>query len=387
MKTKLLPVFLLIAAQAFAQDGLLALTGKPGNNIVLNDIRQLDFKTGVQKEVLLASNTPVKVFSSKSKKQITQNVGSFDHAQAAAIATLAYDTKNNKTIYMPMFSTNIYVLDNKSKEITLLENNILKTTPCDLGSQFTRMTTGADGAVYAVSNSGSQWIKIYAKNGSYIVEDLGELKDAASNGRNSIKVVNTGYGGDMIADADNNLYILAASGAVFKINAQDNTVQYLDKVKGLPQGFTLNGAAVDADGHIVLASARGGKLYQTNFESFEAQPVENILSEPVYDLASPYLLYQNKTVNNASALASTVDLYPTHVVDGHFNIKSGEKAVRFVEIFDASGQLAQKLELKNRETKTDQKIDVNTLKTGVYIVNLLDQERQVLSTKKILVNK
>jgi hypothetical protein len=70
---------------------------------------------------------------------------------------LAYDSSNNNLVYMPMFSSNIYVLNPQTKEITLVENNVARVTSCDINSHITRMTTGYNGNIYAVNNAGTHF--------------------------------------------------------------------------------------------------------------------------------------------------------------------------------------------------------------------------------------
>lgn len=385
MKTKLLPILLLMGAQAFAQQGVFALTGKPGNNIVLNDIREIDLSRAVTTSTLLNSTDDIKVVDAKSRQQISQTKGAFDHAQAHAIAALAYDMKNNKTVYIPLFSTNIFVIDNKTKVVELVSTNNIKTMACDLGSQFTRMTAGADGAIYAVSNSGSQWLRITSNKGQYKVEDLGELKDDVSNGSNSIKTINIGYGGDMIADSDNNLYIISASANIFKVNNLDNTAKYLGKVSGLPEGFTLNGAAVSQNGDLILATAKGGSLYTCRWSDLEAKPMQNSVTEPVYDLASPYLLKQNRVISSET-LAVEAEVYPTRVTEKVIHVKVASPGAS-VELYDASGQLVMKSSLKNKSQRNTYDVAVDQLKTGMYLVNILDSEHKPILSKKIMVSK
>ena len=150
------------------------------------------------------------------KRQEDKNT--VNHSQALSMAALAYDELNGKLVYIPMFTSNIYVLDQKSKDITLLESQAIKTSQCEIGSHITRMTTGYDGNIYAMSNSGSQLIKISKKDGKYISTDLGAVKDDFSNGENSLKVMTKGFGGDMVAAADHNFYVFSASGNVFKVS-------------------------------------------------------------------------------------------------------------------------------------------------------------------------
>jgi hypothetical protein len=73
-----------------------------------------------------------------------------------------------------------------------VENNVARVTSCDINSHITRMTTGYDGNIYAINNSGTQFLQISRKGNQYVVNDLGIIKDDASNGKNSFTTIETG---------------------------------------------------------------------------------------------------------------------------------------------------------------------------------------------------
>jgi hypothetical protein len=183
-----------------------ALTGKDASNIVFQDFRALDSRKGMTQNVILSASEQPTVFSTKQNREITEDQKSNANAVANQMAALAVDGRGN-LVYMPMFSSNIYILDSKTKNVTLLENNLSNPTSCDTGSQFSRMSTGNDGNIYALSNSGSQLLKIFYKDGKYAVTDLGIVKDDSGNGENQLSKMQTGFGGDMISDDNNNIYV------------------------------------------------------------------------------------------------------------------------------------------------------------------------------------
>ncbi len=45
--------------------------------------------------------------------------------------------------------------------------------------------------------------------------------------KNSFTSIESGFGGDMIADADNNFYVFATSGNVFKISTKDLKAKFV----------------------------------------------------------------------------------------------------------------------------------------------------------------
>ncbi len=385
MKKKLFSLSLLcIAVSAFAQQDFFALSGKEVPAIVFNDLRTLDVDRGVSGEVFLNSESQPKIFSEVRNMQVTEEKNSYNNALAKSMATLAFDGKS-KLIYMPLYSTNIYALDTKTKEITLIESTVVKTSACDLGSHFTRMTTGTDGRIYAMTNSGSQLIQISNKAGKYVVKDLGKISDDAANGENLLSKMEIGFGGDMIADTDNNLYVFSASGNVFKIDFGDQKAVYLGKVKNLPQNYTLNGVAVNSHNEIVVGSAKGGNFYKVNLENWIAEITGSNLNLHIYDLASKYQL-EAKPGNLANANNS--EIYPTKIEDGFVNVRFGKEAIGncVVEIYDMTGKNLSTTTY-NSKVLVVEKMDINFLTKGVYVVKIKNGDGKTLITKKLLVAK
>ena len=48
---------------------------------------------------------------------------------------------------------------------------------------------------------------------------------------------NMAYGGDMIADAFGNLYVISAAGNVFKLNPNSMDASFVGKIKNLPEKY------------------------------------------------------------------------------------------------------------------------------------------------------
>lgn len=386
MKRKLFSLAMLSTAVfAFAQQDFYALTGNNSPNIVFSDFRFLDVERGISGAKIFGTDSTPKVFSQVFNKNVTEEKSSFNHSQTASIASLAYDEANGKLVYIPMFSSNIYVLDPKSKDLTLIESNIIKSKSCDIGSHLTRMTAGYDGNIYAMSNSGSQFLQISKQNGKYMVTDLGSIKNDSSNGENALDVMNKGFGGDMIADSENNLYVFSASGNVFKVSTQFLNAKFIGKISGLPENYSLNGAAVNAKGNVVIASAKGEGMYELNIQDLQAKPIAGNLDIHIYDLASKYF------VNNklSSVTGALVDIYPTKVSEDFINIKVEDQKISgnvTVEIYDLSGILIQQKTLNSIEKNRTQKIELNNLKSGIYVASVLDGKRKIILNKKISVN-
>lgn len=386
MKKFIFPLALVcFGISAHAQQDIFALTGKGSQQIQFNDFRSLDMKAGVSGETFLNDQSLPNVFSQTTNAPFTESKSSIHHAQTPSMAALAYDASGNDLVYIPMFSSNLYVLDAKSKKITLVENTVVKSVSCDIGSHITRMTTGSDGNIYAMSNSGSQLIQISKKNGKYSLTDLGKIKDISNNPQVAINMVQTGFGGDMIADANGDLYVFSASGNVFRISLKNLTSEFIGKVSGLPENYSLNGAAVNSAGKIVVASAKGGNFYEVTFDGLQAKPINNGLNYNIYDLASRYLVNDNSKIVTNPTFAG-VDVYPTRVKD-YVNINLGDKnkGQALVEIYNGAGIKILSKNLKISERNTIHQIDLGNFNTGLYIINVKDESGKQIITKKIII--
>lgn len=388
MKQHLLPLFLLlIGANASAQQDFFALVGKETPNIVFNDFRAIDGTNGISGEKIFTDTSSANVFSQGRKGMITEDKNSYNNSQAVSMATLAYDSFNNNLVYMPMFSSNIYVLNAKTKEITLVDNNVTKVTSCDINSHITRMATGYDGNIYAINNAGTQFLQISRKGNQYVVNDLGIIKDDVSNGKNSFTMLETGFGGDMIADAENNFYVFSASGNVFKISTQELKATFVGKISGIPENYSVNGAAVNSQGKIVVASAKGAAFYEVDLKSLQAKQMKGEQNLHVYDLASKYFV--NDRMASGNTLAN-LDIYPTRVDEQYINVNVSDKSVKGtlkLAVFDLSGKNVLKQSLSVKDGSLNQQIYLKNLVSGAYLVNITDESGKVLLNKKILVTE
>lgn len=388
MKRHLFPLFLLLlGANASAQQDFFALVGKDTPNIVFNDFRAIDVTNGTSGEKIFTSDSPAKVFSQARNGTVTEDKNTYNNAQAVNMATLAYDPFNNNLVYMPMFSSNIYVLNAKTKEITLVDNTVARVTSCDLNSHMVRMATGYDGNIYAINNAGTQFLQISRKGNQYVVNDLGIIKDDASNGKNSFTIIETGFGGDMIADADNNFYVFSAAGNVFKVSTKELKAKFIGKITGIPENYSVNGSAVNAKGNVVIASAKGLPLYEVNLETLQAKQMVGEQNLHIYDLASKYFANDKAVSNTAFA---NLDIYPTRVDEHFINVNVNDRNVKGnikMNVFDLSGKNVMKQNLSVKEGSLNQQVYLKNLVSGAYLVSITDESGKILLNKKILVTE
>lgn len=386
MKKHLFPILLVLFANTVnAQQDFFALTGKDSPRIEFNDFRAMN-ADGTSGETIFGVSSSASVISQARKSAVSEDKNSYHNSQAMNLAALAYDSSGNNLVYMPMFSSNIYVLNQKTKEITLVENNVARVTPCDINSHITRMATGYNGNIYAINNSGTQFIEISKKNGQFNIKDLGIIKDDESNGKNSFTAMETGFGGDMIADADNNFYVFSVTGNVFKISTKELTAKFVGKITGLPETYSVNGAAVNSKGNIVVASAKGAPMYEFSLNNLEAKQLSGEQNLHIYDLASRYFVNDKATQVNTMA---NIDVYPTKVEDQAITVLVNDKTIRGIKValFDISGKSVFNTNLSVRDGNLNQQIQLRNFAVGAYIVNITEESGKALLSKKILITK
>lgn len=388
MKKHLFPLFLLLlGVNTQAQQDFFAITGKDTQSITFNDFRAIDGTNGTSGEKFFTADSSAKVFSQTRKGIVAEDRNSYNHSQSVTLAALAYDSSNNNLVYMPMFSSNIYVLNPKTKEITLVENKVARVSSCDINSHITRMATGYNGKIYAVNNAGTQFLEISKEAGQYTVNDLGIIKDDASNGRNSFTAMETGFGGDMIADADNNFYVFSASGNVFKVLTKDLKAKFIGKIAGIPDNYSVNGSAVNAQGKVIIASAKGGALYEVDLVTLQAKQLPGERELHIYDLASKY--FANDKSGSVNTLAANLDIYPTRVDEHYINVhvNNNIKGTIKLNVFDMAGKNVMTQNLSVKDGSLDEKVYLKGLVTGAYIVNIADESGKIIFNKKILVTR
>ena len=388
MKKHLFPLFLLLlGANVNAQQDFFALAGKDTPNIVFNDFRALDVANGTSGEKIFTADSSAKVFSQTRNGSVTEDKNTYNNSQAVNMATLAYDSSNNNLVYMPMFSSNIYVLNAKTKEITLVENNVARVTSCDINSHITRMATGYDGNIYAINNAGTQFLQISRKGNQYVVNDLGIIKDDASNGKNSFTIIETGFGGDMIADADNNFYVFSAAGNVFKVSTKELKAKFVGKISGIPDNYSVNGSAVNSKGKVVIGSAKGSPLYELDLNTLQAKQIAGEQNLHIYDLASKYFANDKAISNN---ILTNIDIYPTRVDEKLINVNVNDKTVKGnvkIHVFDLSGKNVMKQNLSVKDGSLNQQVYLKNLVSGAYLVSITDESGKILLNKKIIVTE
>ena len=181
-----------------------------------NALRKLDLKSGEFTSVLLnGSDASIAAYDVSTRKQWQQlpdvRFGNFMQAPfSTGVAAMAYDKKNNRLYFTPMFIDQLRYIDLKTMKVFYVTGQAftkLGSMHNDEGKIITRMVINPDGTGYAVSNDANTFIR-FTTNKKLQITQLGSLVDDPSNGGVSIHNRCSSWGGDMVEDDEGNLYIL-----------------------------------------------------------------------------------------------------------------------------------------------------------------------------------
>ena len=373
-----------------------------------NALRKLDLKTGDYSTVLLnGTDAQLPVFDPATRKQLSlqpdAKYGNIIHTPfSTGVAAAAYDRKNNRLYYTPMFVDQLRYIDLKTMKVYYVTDQAftgLGNMHNDEGKCITRMVITPDGTGYAISNDGNTFLR-FTTGKKLVVENLGGLVDDAANGGTSIHNRCSSYGGDIIADDKGNLFILSARNQVFMVNTETKVAKHLGGIKGLPGTFTVNGAAVDSDGNLLVSSAVDNKSYYVvNPKTWEASSYQLTTVFRSSDLAnSNYLSSKEKSnsttpvietiVANKPAYNKLIQVFPNPVTSNQFTMQFNKVPVGdyTIELTDVMGRLVMQEKISVKHEYATQNVSLNnTHAKGIYMVKMLDVARKAVFEQKLMI--
>lgn len=397
--------FIIAGLVSAAQDAnrTYAITGDGNGDFLWMNIRQVDIGSGKVTQDIYQRNKTAFVLADADSKTPLAN---FAQPTATMVAAAAYDKNHDKLFFTPMRIGELRWLDlnakGDQKKFYSLRSPLFAAseTTRDEAKNFTRMVIGADGNGYALTNDASRLVR-FTTGKKVVITDLGGLIDDESNKTISVHNQCSSWGGDMIADAYNKLYIISANHYVFSVDVDTRVAKYIGYINGLPANYSTNGAAVDKDGAIVVSSANAfAGYYKFTLSDFNAKKIEG--SDLVYnasDLANGNLLFQKEAdakKNFGSAdfkavvpvITNEAHIYPNPVTNSEFKISfDGQQAGRYnVIITDLSGKA-----LMTRTVNIASKSQVETIQLnrgfakGVFMVKVTDATNKFIFTERIVV--
>ena len=370
-----------------------------------NVLRKLDLQTGEYSQVLLnGTDGKAIVYDAASKKQLTQKADARYGTQLQApfstgVAAAAYDRRNNRLYYTPMFVDQLRYIDLKTMKVYYVTDQPftkLGNMHNDEGKCITRMVITPEGDGYALSNDGNTFIHFTTGKKTRITQ-LGSLVDDPSNKAISVHNKCTSFGGDMISDDRGNLYVLSARNQVFVVNTETKMAKHLGGIEGLPNDFTVNGAVVNADGHLLVSSAVNNKAYYVlDPASWEASLYAN--DKGIFrssDLANSNYLQTRKKGEVIETITAKgfpgsdlIQIFPNPVTDGNFNVQfNGVPAGDYViEVTDVLGRsILQKRTLISGKGVAQVVELQSTNARGIYLVKVTSKSKKQVFEQKILI--
>jgi hypothetical protein len=436
MRTKYVPTLLLFTIllffggkQIFAQSNnrAFAVTGETKGNVAWMTIREIDLTTGAEirtiyspayKPALLDALTGAKLqrldvndnlsneVTTIGRNGIANTMVTYANGKRAEVVTAptetlvaasAYDTRNDRLFFTPMHSNELryFDLNRGTNEVYYVRNVALKTFPETNGEAdvITRMCFGYDGYGYALTNDFNHLIR-FSSGDKITIADLGSVQDGKNNKDISIRNLCTSWGGDMVGDALGGLYVISMRGHVFKINTQTLVADHIGQIKNIPQDYTINGAAVDEAGNVVIGCAtKSDHYYSVNVNTLEATALPRQQQQVfnVSDFASLHYVNENAVKPKQPVTTvkgnSILSIYPNPVTNRTLNIAFDALAGsnHNIQLVDVAGHTIL-TKLVNIYGKTTTQILLpRSVTSGTYIIKVNDGAGKEQYSGKIVV--
>lgn len=373
-------------------------------------LRKINLLNGAFSEVLLnGTDASFLAFNATTKKQFETPLqdarfGTYTNAAfATGVAALAYDKKNNRLYYTPMFIDQLRYIDLKTMKVYYVTDREFTGKPVkssDQGNIVTRMVIASDGYGYAMTNDATQLIR-FTTGKNLSITDLGTIADDQANKGVSIHNSCSSYGGDIIADDAGNLFVFSARNQVFKINLETKVATHLGTISGLPNGFTVNGAAVSNDNKVLVSSAMLASSYFTvDMKSLSATPYTiagtvwqssdlangNLLNTGTQAKGNTVELISRNTEPNSGD--GKIAIYPNPVTNNQFAIQFNElEAGQYtIQVTDVMGRQVLQQIVSVAGEKQTQTVRLNASSSkGVYLVKVTDHSNRSVYNTKIVV--
>lgn len=370
-------------------------------------LRKLDLQQGSFSNVVMdgyaASQT---FFDAATKQPINIGDASKNTVNGAApfgngVAALAYDRRNNRLWFTPMFVDQLRYVDLKTMKVYVVTDKGMtgmtqKTS--DQANIVTRMVIADDKNGYALTNDGYHLLK-FSTGKQVVITDLGTLVDAPSNNGVSIHNACSSFGGDVVADDNGNLIVFSAAKHVFSIDPSTKVATHLGFIKGLPDNFSVNGAAVNDQNKVVLTSAVVASAgYTVDMKTLQASPAT--INGEIWkssDLANSNILQTKNSASNSTMELLKQDLtigsnqiriWPNPVTGNQFFLQFDqlEKGNYSLVITDVMGRqvISKGISISNESQRQQVVLPAANAK-GVYLVKVTDASGVAKFSQKLIV--
>jgi hypothetical protein len=393
-------------AQKPSRNQALAITSGSIGSFDYSEIKLVDVHSGEVIKSLFQKANNYRAISAKTKNilpGINERSTSSDSLlfpMATMVGGAAYDAKHNRLFYTPLGVNQLRYIDLSAAEptFTFIDDAGFGTAtgPQDRGAQIARMVIDPKGNGYGLSNDGNHLVR-FTTNDKIAITDMGALvddpKDSTHGYRTACSCIS--YGGDMVADENGDLVLITGNNNIYKIAVNTKTISFVGVIKGLPEGFTSNGAAVDDEGQLIVSCAISTvnakhPYYTVDLKTLKATALEaskNITNTA--DLATSNFLSVG-TKEKIQLIAADfseniiandkISIFPNPVEGDRFKIsfRGVEKGDYKIRLFDMNGRAIAEKDIRIVSNKQDEEVSTsgsNGVK-GNYMVNVISRKAQ-----------
>jgi len=393
----LVPTLFCISVQAQADRFAYVVTDQQVGGSNWHFLRRIDLAGGVVTQTLFEGlSTQRPVYQAGSGKAVLSPDAPFQ----SGVAAMALDPRTNRLFYTPMQIDQLRYIDLNTWKTYYVSNTTLasnRTATSDAGAMVTRMTIGADGYVYALTNDARHLIR-FSTGGLPVIEDLGSLVDDPANNGQSVHLSCTSFGGDMIADDKGNLYLMTSAQYLFQINIRSKIATYLGTVKGLPVGYSVNGMAVTDRNQVLVTSAvePGYFLVDPTNWTAAAWPVKesswngsDLANGNVLSSKAPTLV-EKKATPPAEILSTkgSIAVFPNPILDQQFQLRLRDLTPGGyqMEVTDMMGRqvLSQAVQISTENSTLPVMLPKGQTQ-GLYLIKLSGMESRKVYQQKFLI--
>lgn len=317
----------------------------------------------------------------------------------SGVAAMAFDQRTNRLFYVSMSDDMLRYIDLSTMKVFAapdLSFSKAGNYTFKINDPVNRLVITPDGYGYTIT-SGNQLIR-FTTNNRPSLTNMGELKDDPGNRENSIYNTCSNLGGDMVADDAGNLYLITASNRVYKIEIKTKLATYLATIKGLPAAFTTNGAAINENGNLLVASSIYTEAsFIVDHTTWKASP--SPATQDLYgiaDLASGNVLATKRSTPSVMLFGRSflktgnIRVYPNPVLFDEVNIQFNDLPTGkyTIELADPLGRkvIQQKVKVTTQIQTALLRIPTITAQ-AFYYIRILNEKNALVSTHKLAVER
>ncbi|MDF2193112.1 hypothetical protein [Paraflavitalea sp. CAU 1676] len=276
-------------------------------------------------------------------------------------SAIAYDKNTNRIYFVNNYT-------NEFQDLSYIDLNVSPVvarrfvgypleTNLTSGYNINRMSFCSDGFGYAITQNGRDIIRfsINAVTGAPDIVRLGALINDVNNGSNNIL---NESGGDIFGDGSGNLYLIANSSKLYKINPNTRVSTFLGSVNPFPG--TSNSMAVDPAGNVYIGGAYRN-VFNVNLASMAGVSL-------VTDSLNNVWTSGDYTSCGFPVLAPVLEAIKTYRnINGHVGVIGGDTVEYVIEVINTGNLNAAGVKLYDYIPANTAYIPNSTKLNGVVI--------------------